>query len=257
MERLRRLWNGRFRFAVPRALRLARPALFFSASELGEDKALEDILEGIPDRFYIDVGCWDPFAASDTYALYRKGWRGLVIDADGRFAKAYRRIRPRDIFVEALVTSNGRDVDFVDSNGTSSASARWQQLFPGKASRRPSLKIQDLLDKVLPEETAVGLLKVDVESLDTEVLLAIDVARLRPYAIMVELHVHWTDEVAKHGVSRHLETLGYRAIYHNRRNVVFVDEARFAKARPDLAVVYAAANEESKKALDLFTPRRP
>ena len=251
----RRTWNDHLRFRLPRLLRVAMPGLFFSASEFGEDKVLLDALREIPDRYYIDIGCWDPYAASDTYLLYRQGWSGLVIDANPRFAKAYKRLRPRDTFSDALVTGDGRDVVFVDSNGTSSASAEWQGLYPGRADARRSIRIQDLLDDLVPAGTGVGLLKIDVENLDAEILLAIDLPRLNPFVIMVELHVLWADDLERHGVIAHMRDFGYRVIGHNRRNVILVHERRFLAARPELAKVYDAAARAGNSALASFSQR--
>lgn len=243
MQEGAKLWNNRVRFLFPRWIRFLRKSLFFSASEFGEDKVLADLLHHCRDRYYIDIGCWDPYAASDTYLLYQGGWSGLVIDADGRFARSYGRIRPRDKFVAALLTADGREVDFVESNGTSSASASWHKLFPGKHTRRSSARVQDVLAKVLPSGQRVGFLKIDVENLDAEILLAIDLAWLRPFAIMVELHVMWTDEVTNNRVHRHLQALGYRPIYHNRRNVIYVQASDFLQSNPNLQETYSVARQ--------------
>ncbi len=43
---------------------------------------------------YIDVGCNHPKRFSNTYALYRAGWRGLAVDLDPSLCKQFRLARP-------------------------------------------------------------------------------------------------------------------------------------------------------------------
>ncbi|MDH5790264.1 MAG: hypothetical protein OEZ27_06695, partial [Nitrospinota bacterium] len=50
-------------------------------SQFGEDIILKGfILRNINDGFYVDVGCYHPKKYSNTYKLYKRGWRGINID---------------------------------------------------------------------------------------------------------------------------------------------------------------------------------
>jgi hypothetical protein len=52
-------------------------------SQAGEDAILSNIFNYVlpTDRgFYVDVGAYHPFKHSNTYLLYRAGWRGINID---------------------------------------------------------------------------------------------------------------------------------------------------------------------------------
>jgi hypothetical protein len=52
-----------------------------SYSQEGEDMILNRIFEFRNSGFYIDVGAHHPMRFSNTYFFYRKGWRGINIDA--------------------------------------------------------------------------------------------------------------------------------------------------------------------------------
>ena len=53
-----------------------------SYSQNGEDLILIDYFNENPNGFYVDIGCHHPFRFSNTYLLYKKGWRGLNVDAN-------------------------------------------------------------------------------------------------------------------------------------------------------------------------------
>jgi len=84
-----------------------------SFSQFGEDQFL---LERFKDRkgFYIDIGGNHPIRGSNTYALYRNGWEGLVVEPIERFYDKQRRRRPRDIQVNAAVGSSSGDMTFYE-----------------------------------------------------------------------------------------------------------------------------------------------
>src|ERR1700756_330529 len=77
-----------------------------SYSQEGEDMVLDRFLEHRHSGFYVDVGAHHPKRFSNTLRLYRRGWRGLNIDANPDSIRLFRRARPKDINVEAGVSSN-------------------------------------------------------------------------------------------------------------------------------------------------------
>ena len=66
-----------------------------SYSQEGEDLLVDRFLDCKPLGFYVDVGARRPKRFSNTYRLYRRGWRGLNIDANPGSMAPFRRIRPR------------------------------------------------------------------------------------------------------------------------------------------------------------------
>ena len=76
-----------------------------SDSQEGEDLVLARFLEQGRAGFYVHVRAHHPIRYSNTYGLCRKGWRGLNSDANPGSMKAFHRVRPRDINVEAAVSN--------------------------------------------------------------------------------------------------------------------------------------------------------
>lgn len=54
---------------------------FYTYSEYYEDLLLYSILFDAKNKFYIDVGAFDPIAFSITKSIYIKGWHGINIES--------------------------------------------------------------------------------------------------------------------------------------------------------------------------------
>src|SRR5690606_9742190 len=83
-------------------------SLKYSYAFAGEDKAIEGLLKPRITKpgFYVDVGANHPTAFSNTYGLYRKGWRGICIDANAKLVDLYSLYRPKDQAIVALVSDD-------------------------------------------------------------------------------------------------------------------------------------------------------
>ncbi len=67
-----------------------------------EDVLLARLFEGQERGFYIDVGGGHAVADNVTFHFYSRGWRGIVVEPQAALGPLYRRIRPRDVLVQAL-----------------------------------------------------------------------------------------------------------------------------------------------------------
>ena len=76
-----------------------------SYSQEGEDLILHKIFPDKKNGFYVDIGAHHPFRFSNTYYFYRKGWRGVNIDAAPGSMKLFNKYRSRDINIEAAISN--------------------------------------------------------------------------------------------------------------------------------------------------------
>ena len=85
-----------------------------SYAHTGEDRIIDSILKPIINKpgFYVEVGCNEPIFISNTFSLYKRGWKGICIDANGELIKKYKKKRPRDIAVQALVSNKLEERDY-------------------------------------------------------------------------------------------------------------------------------------------------
>lgn len=89
-----------------RALTAADPVFAhrqLSFSQEGEDLILQRLLADRPPGFFVDVGAYHPIRFSNTYVLYRQGWRGINIDATPGAMRLFSEVRSEDINLEAFV----------------------------------------------------------------------------------------------------------------------------------------------------------
>jgi hypothetical protein len=160
----------------------------------GEDLVLKSMFKhklksGVP-GFYVDVGCFDPRDASNTYLFYGHGWRGLCIDANPDFTGPYAALRPRDIFVQAAVGLQADTLQFFKhkTNQGMSRIAAGAALGPDfePPVPVPSLTLAGLFRRHLPPGTAIDFMSMDLEGGEMGALTSNDWAAFRPRVIVME-----------------------------------------------------------------------
>jgi FkbM family methyltransferase len=234
LERLTRNLGalGFLRLALRKAV---APALFpgahVSYSQFGEDACIDHVL-GWPDTgFYVDVGCNDPRIDSVTYGFYERGWSGIAIDANPAFAPLYRKLRPNDRFVTALVSRCPEPIEFVQfaESRVSSVSpahvAEWAQRSPITARTvvKPRTLDSILLEHGCPER--FDLLTIDVEGHDLAVLESLDIERFRPRCVLVEIHGLFNESLEQNAIVQHLRRHTYGLVTASGFTAIFVDSA--------------------------------
>jgi FkbM family methyltransferase len=158
-------------FLTARRLLRDRPAITELAwsrersfSQFGEDLFLRRHFDGLADSFYVDVGALHPFQFSNTFLLYKRGWRGINIEPSPDGAAAFRRYRPRDINLDVAISSSGGDVRFrlagpfagIDDEHLASRSV------PAESIVVPTRTLASVLDEHAAD-TPIDLLDVDCE----------------------------------------------------------------------------------------------
>src|SRR5579885_1214852 len=65
-------------------------------------RLVRELLREEDSRFAVDIGAGDGVRGSNTYALFRRGWRGLGVEGDERRARRLERAYRNFVEVEAL-----------------------------------------------------------------------------------------------------------------------------------------------------------
>lgn len=160
----------------------------------GEDLILDRLLEHQTQGFYVDVGAHHPVRFSNTYLFYRRGWRGINIDAMPGSMKKFERARSRDINIECGVASNAGKLAYYRFN---EPALNTFDVIEAQYKNKPPYKLLDtvevrverldtLLNRHLPTGQQIDFLSVDVEGKDEEVLRSNDWTRYRPRFILAE-----------------------------------------------------------------------
>lgn len=187
--------NSRFHYWICRLLeKMEMEGFTLSYSQCGEDLILKTIFtKNKRQGFYVDIGCNNPIQKSNTFKLYLKGWNGICADGNATLVNKFRKIRKKDICLNALVSDSSREVIFYQDDVRHELSS----VDPGQGNElklsNKNLKevkavtttLKDIFEKHL-DSRKIDLLCVDVENHDLEVLKGNDYERYRPEIICAE-----------------------------------------------------------------------
>jgi len=166
-----------------------------SYSQEGEDGILRRIFAGQRTGFFVDIGAHHPKRYSNTYYFYLYGWKGINVDASSTSIKLFRKVRPRDINVEAAVANGDRlltyyEFDEPTLNGMSEEiSSLRNDNGPYRIINQREVEtvgLTEILRRHLPSDQRIDFLNIDVEGFDLEVLQSNDWTAYRPTIVLAE-----------------------------------------------------------------------
>jgi hypothetical protein len=145
--------------------------------------------------FYVDVGACAPKQFSNTYFFYKQGWCGINIDATPGSMNIFKKVRKRDINIEAAVSDESKDLTFYSwgvHELTNTFSIENAELFTKQFGKEPeqivlrTQRLEQILDKYLPKNQPIDFFSVDAENHNLEVLRSNNWEKYRPKYLVVE-----------------------------------------------------------------------
>jgi FkbM family methyltransferase len=205
----------------------------WSYSQEGEDLILRRVFEKRDTGFYVDVGAHHPVRFSNTYWFYRRGWRGINIDATPGSMTLFRKVRPRDINLELAIADGSRNLKLylfnepaLNTFDASLARERNQGIYRIVGEQEmTSQSLADVFKSHMPEGLAPTFLTIDVEGLDLDVLKSNDWSRFRPEVVLLECLNSGLGELAERAESRFMKEKGYRPFSKTLNTVIYRDES--------------------------------
>jgi len=220
--------------------------VFFSRKKVSYSTFGEDlILEGLLNRYtfisgnklefsYLDIGAWKPISASNTYILYKKGYRGTVVEANHHLHTFWKILRPKDLFIN-IACSNDETVDLLLFHPTAESNTI-DQNFANKISQAQKVNVSEIqmvkglsLQEVVKfhKTTFHGdfILDLDIEGKDFEVLSKYNFEdNPRPVIILVE-DVSETKESAftQSNIHKYLTNAKYSLVGRSAITSIYVD----------------------------------
>lgn len=198
-------------------------------SQTGEDVLVKAWLSE-SNGVYIDVGCGKPVTGSNTYSLYRKGWRGICIDPIERNSKLFKRIRKRDTFILGLIGLEDQELDFWEFESyvfsTCDSSEAIKVISTGKSKQKSQRKIKAIpLRNLVPHVDPLqpSFMSIDAEGWDLQVLESNDWEKFSPRVIAIEEHNFcdlMTSPIKLFLETRHYKWMGWSglsSVYVNRK----------------------------------------
>lgn len=158
----------RFKRGVLNRWRAVQPIGFYASH--GEDRHIDELLRrfgiGPSGGFdYMDVGANQPAIISNTFRMYRQGFRGVLVEPNPELAGLIRGVRPRD----ALLAIGCGERAGVAGISVAGPSVLASLTAPRTADTLiPVLTIDQICDSL--DIRGLAVLSIDVEGMNREVL---------------------------------------------------------------------------------------
>ncbi len=174
---------------------------------------------------FVEIGAYDGETFSNTCGLADLGWRGLYIEP---MPASFERCRARHAGNAAVTTLNlaigaADAVAFMMDEGPLTHIAQAPQ------QGAVEVKIRRLDDVLTEQGIAVGfdLMVVDVEGFEEAVFAGFDLQHWHPSVMIVEISEFAPPDAGKAAIAQRLRATGYRLLYQDAVNSVYVlDPAR-------------------------------
>lgn len=218
--------------------------------QAGEDAIVWKIVStilGIKKGSYVDVGAFHPFKHSNTYLLYKAGWRGINVDPRPGTKELFDRYRPGDTNIEAGISAqNGKLTYYILSDDSPMNSFSFENLerlgVADQVTRTltvPVFRLDDLLERY-PVVSEIDYLNVDAEGFEIEILESIDFQKSSPKLISIEQNAVLTlENVLNSGSCEFLTLRGYTPI---AKNILLADVSTVFYINNDSMKKYYSAN---------------
>lgn len=186
-------------------------------AQFGEDLSIASLFGESYTGCFVDVGCFHPKKYSNTWMLYRRGWRGVNIDIDAVKIETFNLVRPADTNIACAISDEEGTISYF-TNGFYSLMVTLDRDFTnrtpenrhGYVEKQTTCRtLTSVLDGSPYRDTTIDVLSVDAEGHDLEVLKSLDFERYAPKIIAVETHVALFEDVQETPLYAFLTGLGY------------------------------------------------
>lgn len=207
-------------------------------AQSGEDMYLANIFAfaRIHRPTYLDLGANIPIACSNTAWLYKRGSRGVVVEANPDLIEGYRAERPEDKILNIGVGPKSGSMPFYRFDNTSGRNSFSKELIDQFIEIRPGVKLQDTLqiavltlDEILADyftDAPPDFLSIDVEGLDFDILKNTKFPKGLPPVLCAEIRNGRGDDISRE-LTAMLANRGYVPHAKTWANGIYV--------RPDIA----------------------
>ena len=214
-------------------------------SQYGEDCWLWELFRGQRDGFYIEVGAFDGYTFSVSYAFEAIGWKGLLIEAIPERYELARARRPGSRVVNAALAGPGSSgtCTFTVVDGpwmgllsylTPRTAEGWVPPDPNAPTRRVTVPLTSMAALLEGHSGPIDFAVLDVEGGEVPLIDGFDLNRFRPRVLMIEEGV--PGEASP--VPQHMTQFPYTPVAYPWINRVYIrnDEQELIRRARGIAV---------------------
>ncbi len=219
---------------IPNAVKYELQKLPYGAqlsySQEGEDMILERFFEGKEKGFFVDIGAHHPLRFSNTFHFYKKGWRGINIDATPGSMDAFKNVRPEDTNIEVGISVNEGFLTYHLFNEpalNTFSEERVKHLLeatPYKLVEKVKVQtktLSQILDEYASTVSQIDFLTIDVEGLDFEILQTNNWKKYSPTFILIEDLNGSLENISSSKLYTYLHPFGYEVVAKTHNTLFF------------------------------------
>lgn len=191
-----------------------------SFSKSGDDILLHKLINEYSPGLYLDIGSWKPIEASNTYFFYLRGWKGICVDPNPELIEKYKKVRPKDLFLNTAIGSDEGLIKYYMLNDKFSSMNSFDLSFIKDHQIESEIKevhdiamtsIESILDEHMSKNDRLDFFDIDVEGYDLNVLQTNNWKKYRPKLIAIESDVS-IDEDINSEITNYLSSVNYKLI---------------------------------------------
>ena len=211
-----------------------------SYSQTGEDRIVDFLLnyggnakKGIS---YLDIGCNDWRNLSNSYYLYRRGIRGVLIDANPIYVEEIKIFRPEDIVLNCGIgKEHSKELEFniVNQSDVSSFNIKtieeakkrspWLEIV--KKIKVPVYTLDEIYEKYFVKVPTI--VSLDVEGDELGILKSSNFEKYRPYIFIIET-IEYREKISldnkRNDIVEFMKKNNYEEYAFTGVNSIFIDK---------------------------------
>ena len=208
-------------------------------SQSGEDSILLYILNfiGIPwyKVSYLDLGANHPIHMNNTYSLYQRGAKGVLVEANPELISELRNVRKNDVILNKVITNETGTVKFyvMSGDGLSTMSyeeariacERNKEISIKEVYEIETIRLEQILETYFVESPTV--LSIDLEGVERQILETFDFKKYRPLIIILEdipYYPYLVINQREEKVADIMKENGYIEYAFTGINVIYIDK---------------------------------
>jgi hypothetical protein len=203
-----------------------------SWSQDGEDLVVAE-LAATP--FFVDIGAHHPFRFSVTKKLTDAGWNGINIDFYSDFSSDFQTFRPNQTNIMAILDIQTREIELFEYEDRALNTINLDRKFAlEKQGHLPRSKQTINSSTFLeiyggqPYRGPIGLLSIDCEGSDFDILKAIPLAELSVENVLIEIQSD-IKNLEQNPVVQYLNLQDYDLVHYFGRSGLFTKRKNLNK----------------------------
>ena len=210
-----------------------RPKIFFprkSYSMFGEDLIINKIFKKKKKGTYVDVGCYHPIEGSNTYLLYKKGWKGINIDLNKTSIDLFKIARSKDTNLHIAISNNSKKIKYyfrknINMLNTINLKFAKNSFLKGfKTSFIQSNTLNSILKKSNVSK-GIDFLNLDIEGNELNALKSLNFGKYDPKVICIEMHKttgrNTSNQLKNSILYKFLKKKGYKYFWNKEFSYIF------------------------------------